>query len=125
MTLIFRIHYVVEFACIKAWATNLCNQFKSCSAKVEENICTVMAKKTSDIQGRANDKLFILLLMLCHYNAAMENDLEQSKSQYESIMDRKNKIKSKASRKGMEDNEVWKALEQSYEADLKVRFPAL
>ena len=63
--------------------------------------------------------------MLCHYNAAMENDLEQSKSQYESIMDRKNKIKSKASRKGMEDNEVWKALEQSYEADLKVWFPAL
>ena len=81
-----------------------------------------MAKKTSDMKGRAHDELFILLLLLCHYNAAMENDLEQSKSQYESIMDRKKKIKSKAS---MEDIEVWKALEQSYEADLKVWFPAL
>ena len=50
----------------------------------------------------------------------MEDDLEQSSSQYESIMGRKNKIKSKTSRKGKEGKEVLESLEQSYEADLKV-----
>lgn len=50
----------------------------------------------------------------------MEDDLERSSSQYESIMGRKNKIKSKTSRKGKEGKEVLESLEQSYKADLKV-----
>lgn len=56
----YRIRYVVEVACVKAWATNLCNQFKSCSAKVEENICNMMAKKTADMKGKAHDILVII-----------------------------------------------------------------
>ena len=46
-----RIRHVVEVACVKAWATNLCNQLKSCADRVNKCICVVSKQKGINIGG--------------------------------------------------------------------------
>ena len=42
---------MVEVACVKAWATNLCNQLKSCTDRVDKCICAASKKKGINIGG--------------------------------------------------------------------------
>lgn len=42
---------MVEVACVKAWATNLRNQLKSCTDRVQKCIIAASKKKGSSIGG--------------------------------------------------------------------------
>ena len=57
---------MVEVACVKAWATNLCNQLKSCTGKVIKCICDSSRYMGIDIGGTCDlsNALFSLLLVV-------------------------------------------------------------
>ena len=68
---------MVEVACVKAWATNICNQLKSCTDRVQECIIAASKKKGIGIGGilwiaiilllTVSDQWHLLKLMACHY----------------------------------------------------------
>ena len=50
---------MVEVACVKAWATNLCIQLKSCADKADKCICAVSKQKGINIGGMCQLLLWV------------------------------------------------------------------
>ena len=46
---------MVEVACVKAWATNLCNQLKFCTNKVDKHLCAASKEIGIALGGTCNN----------------------------------------------------------------------